>query len=105
MNDNPVATVTRSAKSSLAELVKLAGLPESAADSVEIAGSDPVFPTRFRAVMPGAVTMAAAGLAAAELWQIRTGRRQRVRITANAAAAALRSPRYLKIDGKKPAED
>ena len=95
----------RTAKSSLAELVKLAGLPASAADTVEIAEADPVFPTRYRAVTPGAAAMAATGLAAAELWALKTGRRQRVRINGRAAAAALRSPRYLKINGERPAED
>ena len=80
MNDNPAAATARTAQSSIAELVKLAGLPADAADSVEITGSDPVFPTRFRAVVPGAVTMAAAGLGAAELWRMKTGRKQRVRI-------------------------
>jgi hypothetical protein len=104
MNDNPAAA-TRTARSSLAELVKLVGLPEAAADSVEITGGDPVFPTRYRPVVPGAVAMAAAGLAAAELWQLKTGRKQRVRIDARAAAAALRSTRYLKINGKRPEED
>ena len=103
MNDNPAPT--RTAKSSVAELVKLAGLPEAAADSVEIIGGDPVFPTRYRPVVPGAAAMAAAGLAAAELWQLKTGRKQRVRIDARAAAAALRSSRYLKINGKRPEED
>src|SRR5215831_11416473 len=91
MNDNPSAATNRTAKSSLIELVKLAGLPEAAADSVEIVGSDPVFPTRFRPVVPGAVSMAAAGLAAAALWRLKTGRTQRVRVDAKAAAAALRS--------------
>src|SRR5262245_3943455 len=98
MNDNPSAAPVRTAKTSLIELLKLAGLPEAAADSVEIIGSDPVFPTRFRPVVPGAVSMAAAGLAAAELWQLKTGKKQHVRLDAKAAAAALRSPRYLKID-------
>jgi crotonobetainyl-CoA:carnitine CoA-transferase CaiB-like acyl-CoA transferase len=103
MNDNPAAA--RTARSSVLELMKLAGLPEAAADSVEISGGDPVFPTRYRPVVPGAVAMAAAGLAAAELWQLKTGRKQRVRVDARAAAAALRSTRYLKINGKRPAED
>jgi crotonobetainyl-CoA:carnitine CoA-transferase CaiB-like acyl-CoA transferase len=103
MNDNPAPA--RTAKSSVAELVKLAGLPEAAADSVEITGGDPVFPTRYRPVVPGAAAMAAAGLAAAELWQLKTGRKQRVRLNARAAAAALRSSRYLKINGGRPAED
>ncbi len=89
----------------MAELVKLANLPASAADTVEIAEADPVFPTRYRAVTPGAAVMAATGLAAAELWALKTGRRQQVRISGRAAAAALRSPRYLKINGERPAED
>ena len=61
MNDNPSAAGAHTAKSSLAELVKLAGLPESAADSVEITGGDPVFPTRYRPVVPGAVSDGGSG--------------------------------------------
>lgn len=105
MNDVPPTAAPASAPASLAKLVKLAGLPESAADAVEITGGDPVFPTRYRPVAAGAAAMAAAGLAAAELWALRTGRLQRVRINARAAAAALRSPRYLKVNGERPAED
>lgn len=100
-----VAAGRRTAKASLAELTQLAGFPASAADAVEIVEADPVFPTRYRAVTPGAAAMAAAGLAAAELWALKTGRRQRVRVYGRAAAAALRSPRYLKINGERPAED
>ena len=105
MTDTTAAAGPRAANSSLAKLVELAALPASAADSVEIAGSDPVFPTRYKPVAPGAAAIAATGLAAAELWALKTGRRQRVRVNARAAAAALRSPRYLKINGEKPAED
>jgi crotonobetainyl-CoA:carnitine CoA-transferase CaiB-like acyl-CoA transferase len=90
---------------SLAELIKLAGLPASSADSVEIVGSEPVFPTRYKPVAPGAAAMAATGLAAADLWALKTGRRQQVRVNLRAAAAALRGSRYLRINGEKPAED
>ena len=90
---------------SLVKLVRLAGLPAAAADSVEITGADPVFPTRYRLVTPGAAVMAAAGLAAAELWRLKSGRTQRVSVDARAAAAALRSPRYLRINGERPPED
>ena len=48
--------------------------------------------------------MAATGLAAAELWTLRTGRRQKVHLAKYAAAAALRSSRYLRINGARPAE-
>lgn len=91
--------------SSLAKLLQLAALPESAADGVEIDGADPVFPLRYRVVAPGAAAIAATGLAAADLWMLKTGRRQQVRVNARAAAAALRSSRYLKIDGARPEEE
>lgn len=90
---------------SLRKIVALAGLPASAADAVEIEGGDPVWPTRYRVVAPGAAAMAAAGLAAAELWKHKTGRQQKVHVEKHAVAAALRGSRYLRIDGKKPEED
>jgi hypothetical protein len=89
---------------SLNELIKIAGLPASCADNVEITGSDPIRPVRYKVVNPGAATIAATGLAAAELRALRTGRRQEVRLDARHAALALRSSRYLKIDGKRPDE-
>ena len=87
---------------SVLELTKLGGLPDSAAEAAEVIGDDPVFKTRYRVAVPGAAAIAASGIAAADLWALKTGRQQRVRITAHAAAAALRSTRYLRIDGKEP---
>ncbi len=89
----------------LNHLLQLAGLPASAADNVEITGSDILLPTPYKFVAPGAACIAATGLAAAELWKLKTGRTQQVRLDTYAATAALRSPRYLKIDGKKVEED
>jgi CoA-transferase family III len=107
MADHRPETTARGASASLARLIELAGLPASAAASVDItnADADPVFRTRYKLVAPGAPVIAATGLAAAELWALKTGRRQRVSIDGRAAAAALRSSRYLRIDGQKPAED
>src|SRR5499426_447185 len=62
-------------------------------------GVDPVLPTPFRIGAAGSATLAAAALAATELWQVRTGRRQRVTIDLRQAAAALRSGHYLKLAG------
>src|SRR5688572_256489 len=93
------------AHASLVELTTLAGLPAAAADTVEITGSEPVFPTRYKPVAPGAAAIAATGLAAAELWALKTGRRQQVSVNMRTAAAALRGSRYLRINGEKPAED
>ena len=45
-----------------------------AADVMFTGGADPVLPTPFRIGAAGAATLAAAGLAAAELWQVQIGR-------------------------------
>ena len=89
----------------LTHLLQLAGLPASAGDNVEITGSDLLLPTPYKFLAPGAACIAAASWAAAELWKLKTGRSQQVSLDTYAAAAALRSPRYLRIDGKKVAED
>ena len=89
----------------LQHLLQLADLPLSCADTVEISGSDRVFPTPWQFVAPGAACIAATGLAAARLWQLKTGRTQSISLSMQAAAAALRSPRYLTIDGGRPNED
>ncbi|HEX3171287.1 MAG TPA: CoA transferase, partial [Burkholderiales bacterium] len=103
--DTATPTGKGTATASLKELVQIAALPASAAASVEITGSDPVFPTRYKIVAPGAAVIAATGLAAAELWKLKTGRQQRVRVEGRMAAAAMRGARYLKINGERPPED
>src|SRR4051812_50204759 len=94
-----------SATASLHELVKIAGLPASAADSVEITGADPVFATRYKIVAPGAAVIAATGVAAAELWKLKTGRQQRVRVDGRMAGAAMGGARYLKNNRGRPPEN
>jgi crotonobetainyl-CoA:carnitine CoA-transferase CaiB-like acyl-CoA transferase len=90
---------------SVAKLLELGGLPASTADALDFTGSGPIFPTRYNLVPPGAAAIAASALAAAELWKLKTGRQQLVSLTAQAAAAALRSTRYLRVNGEKPPED
>src|SRR5712664_122827 len=70
-----------------------------AVDVMFTGGADPVLPTPFRIGAAGAATLAAAGLAATKLWQVRTGRRQRVTVDLRQAAAALRSGHYLQLVG------
>src|SRR5229473_1821723 len=69
------------------------------ADVTFTGGADPVLPTPFRIGAAGAATLAASGLAATELWQVRTGRRQRVTVDLRQATAALRSGHYLQLAG------
>jgi crotonobetainyl-CoA:carnitine CoA-transferase CaiB-like acyl-CoA transferase len=64
-------------------------------------GADPVLPTPFRIGTAGAATIAASGLAAAQLWRERTGRRQQVTVDLRQAAASLRSGHYMKLADAK----
>ena len=87
----------------LQELLSLAGLPGSAGEAVSFEGGDPVLATRFRIGTAGAAAIAAAALAAAELFALRPGgRRQQVAVDLRHAVAALRSSRLLRIDGAPP---
>ena len=76
----------------------LGAVSEPSADgAVEFVGSDPVLPSPLRIGEAGAATIGAAGLAAARLWEARGGRAQTVRVEVDAAAAAMRSGRYLRV--------
>src|ERR1051325_187993 len=84
----------------LRSIVPIAGWDDArAADVMFTGGADPVLQTPFRIGTAGAATLAAAGLAATELWQLRTRRRQRVTVDVRQAAAALRSGHYLQLAG------
>lgn len=86
-------------RAALRDILAQAGHGGSA-DAPEITGADPVVRTPFRVGAAGAAALAAAGIAAADLWQIRTGRSQRIAVDLRAAALSLRSSRYLRLDGK-----
>src|ERR1700730_4348049 len=84
----------------LRTILPIAGWGDTqAADVMFTGGADPVLPTPFRIGAAGAATLAASGLAATELWQVRTGRRQRVTVDLRQATAALRSGHYLQLAG------
>lgn len=89
----------------LNDLLTLADWPAALGNNVQITGSDCLLPTPYPFLAPGAACIAATGLAAAELWKLKTGRSQQITLDTYAAATALRSPRYLRIDGKKVEED
>ena len=86
----------------LSDLWRSAGEDPAALQWAKLTGSDPVFPSDFKVATAATASIAAAGLAAAELWRLRTGRRQAVAVDAWAAAAAFRSERYLRVDGRAP---
>jgi crotonobetainyl-CoA:carnitine CoA-transferase CaiB-like acyl-CoA transferase len=86
----------------LSSILPVVGWPADLAGSVSFTGGlDPVLPTPFRIGAAGAATIAAVGLAAAALWEARTGRRQQVAVDLRHATASLRSGHYMKLgDGQ-----
>ncbi len=72
------------------------------ADAVAFTGdTDPILPTPFRIGVAGAATLAATGLAVADLWALRSGRQQSVAVDVRHATASLRSGHYMKLgDGE-----
>jgi len=92
------------AKHVLADIWRAAGHAEAALETVDLTGSEPVLPSSFRVGTAAQTTIAAAALAANELWRLRTGRSQRVSVDMPSAAIEFRSERYLRVDGKPPSE-
>lgn len=81
-------------------LLKIPGWDSAKADGVEFSGGgDPILPTPFRIGETASASLAAVGLAVADLWELRTGKRQEIAVDARRATASLRSSRYLKLDG------
>lgn len=82
-----------------------AGLPAEALDQLDfIGGTAPVLPSSFKVDEAAQATIGVAGLAAAELLHLRTGKRQRVAVDRRHAAVEFRSERHLRIDGAPPPE-
>jgi len=84
----------------LRSIFPIAGWGEERARAVEITGgTDPIFPTSFRIAETSAAALAATGLAVSDLWQLRTGLRQKVAVDRRQATASLRSGHYMKLNG------
>jgi crotonobetainyl-CoA:carnitine CoA-transferase CaiB-like acyl-CoA transferase len=93
-----------SPKNVLAGLLRTAGHPDATAGAIELPGTAPVLPSSFAVDAAAQATIAAAALAANELWRLRTGRRQGVSVDMRSAAIEFRSEHYVRIDGKPPSE-
>jgi crotonobetainyl-CoA:carnitine CoA-transferase CaiB-like acyl-CoA transferase len=98
--------MTSMPKEALHSILPSTGLAAERADAVNFTGgTDPILPTPFRVGVAGAATLAATGLAAADLWEHRTGRRQDIAVDVRQATASLRSGHYLKVgDGHVSSE-
>ncbi|MGN6749672.1 MAG: CoA transferase [Xanthobacteraceae bacterium] len=84
----------------LIELWNDARLDDGALEDIAFTGNEPVLPSSFAVGTAAQATIGAAALAAAELWRLRSGRRQRVAVEMRDAGIEFRSERYLRLDGK-----
>ena len=81
-------------------LLPLAGWNEDRLDDLTITGgSDPILPTSFRIGDTSTAALSVVGLAVSDLWESKTGRKQRVSVDARRATASLRSGKYMQMDG------
>jgi crotonobetainyl-CoA:carnitine CoA-transferase CaiB-like acyl-CoA transferase len=86
----------------LADLWTLAGGDLAALDAVTLTGEEPQLPSSFRVAAAAQASIAAAGLAAAQIWKLRSGQSQGVTVDMRQAVVECRSERYLRVDGKPP---
>ena len=91
-------------RNALRELLASANLIETPGGEVSFTGGDPVFPTPYLVGTAGAAALGAVGVAVSRLWFLSKNEHQNGSVDIRAAAAAMRSARYLKIDGKAPKE-
>jgi crotonobetainyl-CoA:carnitine CoA-transferase CaiB-like acyl-CoA transferase len=86
----------------LTDLWHRAGGEPAALAAVKLTGEEPQLPSSFRLAAAAQASIAAAGLAAAYLWRLRSGEAQEVGVDMRHAVVECRSERYLRVDGKPP---
>src|ERR1700712_203163 len=86
----------------LADLWTSAGGDPAALDTVTLTGAEPQLPSSFRVAAAAQASIAAAGLAASEIWKMRSGQSQDVAVDMRHAVVECRSERYLRVDDKPP---
>src|SRR6478735_4264045 len=86
----------------LSDIWTAAGGEASALDALTLTGDEPQLPSSFRVAAAAQTSVAATGLAAAEIWKLRSGQSQDVAVDMRHAVVECRSERYLRVDGKPP---
>src|SRR6266571_7821997 len=86
----------------LADIWTSTGGDAAALGAVTLTGEEPQLPSSFRVAAAAQASVAATGLAAAEIWKLRSGQSQTVAVDMRHAVVECRSERYLRVDGKPP---
>jgi crotonobetainyl-CoA:carnitine CoA-transferase CaiB-like acyl-CoA transferase len=92
----------QSPKEILSDIWTSAGGDPAALDAVKLTGEEPQLPSSFRVAAAAQASIAATGLAAAQIWKWRSGQSQDVVVDMTHAVVECRSERYLRVDGKPP---
>src|SRR6202048_2146167 len=86
----------------LSDIWTSVGGDPAALDAVKLTGEEPQLPSSFRVAAAAQASVAATGLAAAQIWKLRSGQNQDVAVDMRHAVVECRSERYLRVDGKPP---
>jgi crotonobetainyl-CoA:carnitine CoA-transferase CaiB-like acyl-CoA transferase len=92
--------MSKPSQEALETLWRIFDLPADALAHIRLTGSDPAAPSSFAVGTAAQATIAAAALAAAEIWRRRTGQRQQVAV--DMTAAVRETFGYFSIDGRVP---
>src|SRR6266568_190858 len=84
------------------DLLDEVGLDVPPGQEATIVGHDPILRNRFPVCEAAAVALAAGGVAASDLWQLKTGRRQQVRVDVRKAGLSLRATLVMRLNGGPP---
>src|SRR5882762_10142014 len=96
------ATLMKNTREILSDVWTSVGGEVAALDAVKLTGEEPQLPSSFRVAAAAQASVAATGLAAAEIWKLRSGQSQGVAVDMRHAVVECRSERYLRVDGKPP---
>jgi crotonobetainyl-CoA:carnitine CoA-transferase CaiB-like acyl-CoA transferase len=84
------------------DLLDEVGLEVPPTQEATLVGHDPILGSRFPVSEAAAVALAAGGVAASDLWELKTGRRQAVRVDVRKAGVSLRATLVMRLNGGPP---
>jgi crotonobetainyl-CoA:carnitine CoA-transferase CaiB-like acyl-CoA transferase len=93
---------THTPREILTDLWHRAGGEPAELAAAKLTGEEPQLPSSFRVAAAAQASIAASGLAAADIWRARSGEGQEVAVDMRHAVVECRSERYLRVDGKPP---
>ncbi|HIC48455.1 MAG TPA: CoA transferase, partial [Dehalococcoidia bacterium] len=87
--------------SAIRKLWKFSNLEDTYLDKISLTGSEPILPSVYKTGVVSQSSITVAAMAAAKIWESRTGESQKVSVDMKHAAIAFRSERYLDYESSK----